>query len=58
MRKSMMKGVVAAVALGTVFQLGGCINTALTALWTNLPVYLLTQFAVDNNNVFDVFVDG
>ena len=58
MRKSMMKGLVAAVALGTVFQLGGCLNTLLTSIWTNLPVTLLLEFVTDNNAVFDVFVDG
>ncbi len=57
MRKSMMKGIAAAMVLGTVFQFGGCINQAVNALWTGLPVYVLSEFVTDNDGVFDLFAD-
>lgn len=58
MSKKTIKTAAMVLVCGTVFQLGGCLGSALGSLWQNLPITLLTEFALDNNGIFDVFPDG
>ena len=43
-----------AVVGGVVLQFGGCFS----GLWASIPIYLLSEFIIDNNGLVDIFPDG
>jgi hypothetical protein len=53
-----MKMTAIALCLGTMLGLGSCIGSALQALWTSLPITLLTEFVLDNDAILDIFGDS
>jgi len=48
---------VMSIVLGSALFLGGCIGGLLQTLVTAVPASILTEFAMDNDGIFDLFAD-
>ena len=57
MGKKTMKAAAVVALLGTVLQFGGCIGQIFNTFWQGLPGYVVTEFVLDNDGVFDLFAD-
>ena len=57
MGKKTMKAAAVVALLGTVLQFGGCIGAIASTFVRGLPGYLVTEFVLDNDGVFDLFAD-
>ncbi len=42
---------------GMMFQLG-CLGGIFNQMLSGIPIYLASEFLLDNNNIFDLFPDG
>jgi len=56
MKSKTFKGIALATMVGTLFQLGGCIN--LNTLLSSAVYYAALEFVADNDSIFDLFEDG
>jgi hypothetical protein len=57
MGKKTVKATAAIALLGTVLQFGGCIGQVFQQALAGIPVYLVSEFLLDNDGVFDLFAD-
>lgn len=56
MKSKTFKGIALATMVGTLFQLGGCIN--LNTLLRSAVYYAALEFVTDNDGIFDLFESG
>lgn len=57
MGKKTVKAAAAIALFGTVLQFGGCIGQWFGLVAANFPGYILSEFVLDNDGVFDLFAD-